>query len=62
MKNHKRTANQMIKADLKAAGFEVAENMDGGTLISLNRPVSLMEVKMALYQEGYEDSQFKGRL
>ena len=60
MKNHKDTANRMIREDLRNAGFETAENMNGDTRVSLNRSnLSTMEVTTALYQAGYEASQFK---
>ena len=56
---HKLTANTMILTDLRDAGFEVAQNLNGNTRISLNRPVDTLEVKSVLRNAGYEDCQFR---
>ena len=58
--NHRQTANAMIRTDLKDAGFEVAENMNGGTRVELwNRPISTLEVVTALRNAGYDRCQFR---
>ena len=59
MTNHKDTANRMIREDLRNAGFDTVQNLNGGSRVSLNRSLSTLEVKTALYQAGYEASQFK---
>lgn len=56
--NYRQTANAMILRDLKGAGFEAVENMNGDTRVCLHRPVATLEVITALRQAGYSKSQF----
>ena len=57
---HAQTANAMIRTDLKDAGFEAVENMNGGTRVELyNRPISTLEIATALREAGYSHSQFR---
>ena len=56
---HKEIANAMIMTDLKEAGFEAVQNMNGDTRVELlNRPISTIEVVTALRQAGYSIAQF----
>ena len=55
----KETATRMIISDMKAAGFEARENLNGNALVGLNRPVRLAEVRDAMEAAGYEPCQYR---
>ena len=58
---HKQIATEMIEADLKRAGFAVRYSLNGDLLVSLNREITAQEVRTALYDEGYDDCQFRAK-
>ena len=53
-----RPKTAIVLTELRDEGFQVA--FIGGNMlrVSLNRPISTMEVEHALWQSGFESSQF----
>ena len=55
----KETATQIIISDMKAAGFEAREDLNGNALVGLNRTIGLAEVHDAMDEAGYERCQYR---
>jgi len=53
------SATQMIISDMKAAGFDARENMNGNALVGLYRPIRLAEIRDAMDAAGYEPCQYR---
>jgi len=52
---------EMVAADLKKAGFAVRYSLSDDLLVSLDRKITAQEVRVVLYNEGYEDCQFRAK-
>ena len=57
----KQLCTELIKSDLENKGFEVRHNIAHGLIVSLARQLFMSEVRMALYNKGYDDAQFQAK-